>query len=248
MTAPSPQHIKAPKGSIAERVVVVGDPARAKFLADRFLENARLVNEKRGFYVYTGSYRGVEVSVAVHGIGAPSAAIVFEELRMLGAKYIVRLGTCGGLVDYLDIGDMVVAAGAYYNPGGIMAQYFGNYCPPAAPDPLLLGLVYEEAVKRGRAYLGYVYSSDAFYAEDPGMAERLAGLGAIAVEMEAAILYSLAGLRGYRAAALLVVSDNLVVPGKQELRHHEELEEYVARAGEAVLEALARVDEETYKG
>lgn len=234
----TPQHIRVPRGSVAERVVAVGDPARARYLAENFLEDARLVNEKRGFLLYTGSYRGTPVSIVVHGIGAPSAAIVFEEVRALGAEMIVRLGTCGGLVEDLDIGDMVVATGAFYNPGGALGQYFPGVCPATAPDPFLVEALYREASRRGRARLGLVYSSDAFYAEDPGMARRLSGMGAIAVEMEVAVLYALAGLRGYRAAALLVVSDNLVVPGKEELRGHEELEEYVARAGEAVLEAL----------
>ncbi|MET1102229.1 MAG: purine-nucleoside phosphorylase [Pyrodictiaceae archaeon] len=236
-----PQHIRAPIGSIAEDVVVVGDPARARFLAEGLLEDARLVNEKRGFHVYTGFYKGLRVSVAVHGIGAPSAAIVFEELRAYGARRVVRLGTCGGLVEDLDIGDFVVATGALYNPGGTLGQYYQGVCPAASPDPELTLLVAEEASKRGRTRLGLVFSSDAFYAEDPMFAKRVSRLGAVAVEMEAAVLFSLSWMRGYRAAALLIVSDNLVVPGKEELRSHEELEEYVARGGEAVLEALRRM-------
>ena len=234
----TPQHIRAGPGDVAERVVLVGDPARARMIAG-MLADARLVNENRGLLVYTGSYRGARVSVAVHGIGAPSAAIVIEELIALGARYLVRLGTCGGLVEDLDIGDYVAASGAAYNPGGAMGQYFGGICPPASPDPELLLAVYREASRRGRTILAPVYSSDAFYAEDPGMARRLSSMGVKAVEMEVAILYALANMRGARAAALLVVSDNLVVPGKERLRSHEELEAHVRGAAEAVLEALA---------
>jgi len=235
-----PQHIKAGPGDVAERVVVVGDPARARMIAG-MLDNARLVNENRGLLVYTGSYRGVNVSVAVHGIGAPSAAIVFEELAALGAKYMVRLGTCGGLVEDLDIGDFVVASGAAYNPGGLMAQYFGGICPAASPDPGLTLALYREASRRGRAILAPVYSSDAFYAEDPELARRLSRLGYKAIEMEVAALYSISHMRGFKASALLVVSDNLVVPGKERLRGHEELRAYLERAAEAVLEALSSV-------
>jgi 5'-methylthioadenosine phosphorylase len=236
----TPQHIKAGPDDVSARVVVVGDPARARMVAG-MLEDSRLVNENRGLLVYTGYHKGRRITVAVHGIGAPSAAIVVEELIALGARYLVRLGTCGGLVEDLDIGDFVVASGAAYNPGGTLGQYFDGICPPASPDPELLLAVYREASARGRAVMAPVYSSDAFYAEDPGMAKRLASLGIKAVEMEVATLYALSTLRGVKAAALLVVSDNLVVPGKERLRSHEELAGYVEKAAEAVLEALASV-------
>jgi len=94
---PKPLHILAKPEDIAPRVITSGDPARVKQLAS-YLEDARLVNENRGFLVYTGKYKGVDVTVATHMIGAPSAAIVFEELIMLGAKLIVRFGTCGGFL------------------------------------------------------------------------------------------------------------------------------------------------------
>lgn len=236
-----PQHIVARPGDVADRVVAVGDPARARMIAG-MLDEARLVNERRGLLVYTGLYKGAPLTVAVHGIGAPSAAIVFEELAALGAKVIVRLGTCGGLVEGLDIGDYIVATGAGYNPGGIMGQYFGHLCPPAAPDPWVAEALYREASKRGRTVAAPVYSSDAFYAEDPGFARRLASQGFRAVEMEAAILFALSSLRGFRSGALLVVSDNLVVPGKERLVPHEELEPHVRKAAEAVLEALASLE------
>ncbi len=239
MTARKPIHIKAKPEDVAPIVVVVGDPARAEFMAKEVLEGAKLVNRERGFLIYTGTYSGERVTVAVHGVGGPSSAIVFEELRMLGAKAMVRLGTCGGLVEWLDIGDMVVATGAAYNPGGTVGAYVPDACMVAAPDPLLTVILYEKAKKYSdRVFLGPVFSSDAFYAEDPQFARKWSSRGVIAVEMEAATLFTLATLRGFKAAALLVVSDNLVVPGKEEMKTHEELKEYMYKASKAVLDAL----------
>ncbi len=236
-----PQHIRIPPEKLAKRVIAVGDPARAKYLAEKFLEDAELVNEERGFLIYTGKYNGVPVSVAVHGVGAPSAAIVFEELRMLGAEVIIRLGTAGGLVEYLEIGDAVVATGAAYIHGGTIGSYVPDACMVAAPDPRLTTLLYEEAKRHhGKAYLGPVFSSDAFYAEDKEFVKKWSSRGIIAVEMEVAALYALAALRGYKASAILVISDNLAVPGKEELKHHEELVSYVDKAARAALEALTK--------
>ncbi len=234
-----PQHIRIKPEDLAERVVAVGDPARARFLAERFLEDARLVNEERGFLVYTGFYRGTPVSVAVHGIGGPSAAIVFEELRMLGAKTIIRLGTAGGLVPSLEIGDAVVATGAAYLHGGAIGSYVPDACMVASPDPILTTRLYERAREvHGRVFLGPVFSSDAFYAEDKDFVRKWSSRGVIAVEMEVATLYALAALRGFRASALLVISDNLAVPGKEELKLHRELEPYVEKAARAVFETI----------
>ncbi len=237
----TPQHIKASRKDVSKYVIVVGDPARAIFIANNFLENYRLINEARGFLIYTGTYRNLEISIAVHGIGAPSAAIVFEELRALGAKIIIRLGTCGGLIREIDVGDFVVATGAACNFGGTLGQYFGWMVPPASPDPVLTTILINEAKKRGRTFVGPVYSSDAFYAESPNFAEKLSATGLIAIEMETATLFSLSWYRGYKSAALLVVSDNLVVPGKERLRSHEELENRIKLATEAVLESLRRI-------
>ncbi len=238
-----PQHLRVKPGELAEKVVVVGDPARATYLAERFLEDAKLVNKERGFLVYTGHYGGERISVAVHGIGAPSAAIVFEELYMLGARYMIRLGTAGGLIPELDIGDAVVATGAAYLHGGTIGSYVPDACMTTAPDPLLTTMLYNKARDiHGRVYLGPVFSSDAFYAEDKNFVKKWSSRGIIAVEMEAATLFALAAIRRFHAAAMLVISDNLAVPGKEELKHHEELVEYVDRAARAVLETLRDID------
>ncbi len=235
-----PQHIRISPDKLAEKVVVVGDPARAEYLARKFLRDAELVNKARGFHIYTGYYGDTRVSVAVHGIGAPSAAIVFEELRMLGAKVMIRLGTAGGLVPSLEIGDVVVATGAAYIHGGTIGSYVPDACMVAAPSPKLTTMLYDKAKEiHGRVVLGPVFSSDAFYAEDKNFVKKWQSRGIVAVEMEAATLFALSAMRGFHAAAILVISDNLAVPGKEELKHHEELVQYVDKAAKAVFATLA---------
>ncbi len=236
-----PFHILAKPEEVADRIVVAGDPARVKQVAE-MLEDAKLVNENRGLLVYTGTYKGIPVSVAVHGIGGPSASLVFEELRMLGAKVVVRLGTCGGMVKGLKVGDVVIASGAAYMPGG---NSIGMYAPdaylPAAPHPEVAMLLYENAKKHGlNPVVGPVFSSDAFYAEDPEFVKKWAERGVIAVEMECAAIFALGWMRGVKTGALLVVSDSLV----EELGYAtaEELRDIVEKAAEATLDALVKVN------
>ncbi len=238
-----PIHIHAEPGSVAPRVVAVGDPGRAQLLAETLLEDARVVNRNRGYLVYTGTYKDARVTVATHGVGGPSALIVLEELVELGARYVVRLGTAGALRKGMKIGDLVVATSAGCNYGGAgLGQYYPGVCPPLAPDPRLTLMLHEEASSRTRTFLGPVFSSDAFYAEDKDFASRIGSMGFVAVEMEVAPLYALSWLRGFKASALLMISNSLV----ENLGYAsgEQLRESVLRAGEAVLEALARVPTE----
>src|ERR687888_2752612 len=107
-----PIHLRAESGDYAEACLLPGDPLRARYIAETFLEDARQVNEERGMLGFTGTYQGRPVSVQASGMGCPSAAIVFEELVMLGAKRIVRIGTCGGLQPDLQLGDLIVAIAA----------------------------------------------------------------------------------------------------------------------------------------
>ncbi len=234
-----PQHITAKPGEVAERVVVVGDPARAKMIADEFLEDVRLVSENRALYVYTGVYRGARVSVAVHGIGGPSAAIVFEELRMLGARAMVRLGTAGGLRRDIDVGHGVVVTGAAYYHGGVLGVYTPGACMPTAPDPELTVKLIESARRAGlTVHVGPVVSNDAFYAESPDFVEFWSSRGILAVEMECATLFALGWMRGFRTGALVVIADNLVIPEKKDLLHHGQLAPVMRKAARAVLDAL----------
>ncbi len=186
-----PIHLKVSEGDVAERVVVVGDPARARQLAN-MLSDARLVNENRGFLTYTGTYNGVKVTIATHGIGAPSAAIVIEELISAGARVIIRLGTAAALSSSIGLGDVIIPSGASYNIGGIYSQYLGgNVAYPAVPShDLLLSLIRDFTESGLRFLVGPVYSSDAFYAEED-LPKIMGSRGMLGVEMECAILFLL---------------------------------------------------------
>ena len=234
---PEPQHIKAKKDDVAERVVISGDPSRVAQLS-RILKHRKLVNENRGFLTYTGEYDGTRFTVACHGVGAPSVAIVVEELIMLGAKAIVRLGTCGGLLRPMRIGDLVIATSAGYM-GGTLDYYFKDKRLTLQPDAGLTELLMNSAKREGiKYYAGPVFSTDAFYAEDPDFVSRSAGRGYAAVEMECATLFGLGMLRRVKTACVLLVSDNL--SEAQPMIDAEALGEYVERASKIVLKSLNR--------
>ncbi len=211
-----PFHILAKPEDIAKYVIAVGDPSRVELLST-LLGDTRIVNTHRGLLTVTGKYRDVDVTLATHGMGCPSASIVFEELGMLGAKYITRLGTTGGMKREMHIGDIVVATGAVYTCGGCgLGQYMPGICAPTSPDPELTCLIMKKLREIGvKYYAGPVYSSDAFYAEDPEFTARWSTRGVVAVEMEAAALFALGWMRGWRTATVLVVSDNLLSEKKE---------------------------------
>jgi len=203
-----PQHIKAKSGDVAPKVVVSGDPARVAQLST-LLGRPRLVNSNRGFLTYTGEYQGEELTISCHGIGGPSAAIAVEELVMLGAKAIVRLGSCGGLLKPMKVGDLVIATEAGYR-GGTLDQYLGKRISPK-PDRELTALLMGSLKNQGaKYYKGKVFSSDAFYAEDPDAIRRLTKEGYVAIEMECATLFGLGKLRRVKTASMLLVSDNAI--------------------------------------
>ncbi|WP_440059629.1 purine-nucleoside phosphorylase [Thermogladius sp. 4427co] len=236
-------HIKAKPGDIARNVIAVGDPGRVDLLA-QLLEKPRVVNENRGLKTVTGLYKGVPVTIATHGIGCPSAMIVFEELGMLGARRIVRIGTTGGLRKDMKIGEVVVATGAGYTQGGCgLGQYMPGVCGSTSPHPVLTARIIESLWRHGVGFrLGPVYSSDAFYAEDPSFAERMSHLGFVAVEMECAGLFSLGWARGWETAAVLVVSD--VLPAEEKIfLGTRELADIFLKVARAVLEVFAELGE-----
>ena len=237
-----PIHIKAKPEDIAKNVIAVGDPGRVEILME-LLDDAKIVNKHRGFIIATGFYKDTRVSIATHGVGGPSAAIVFEELVMLGAKNIVRLGTAGGLVKELDIGSIYVATGAggIVNGGGL-SLYAPNYIPAASPDPwLTVGIMDSLERNRIKYYYGPVFSSDSFYAETPGLAEKLSSLGFKAIEMECLTLFTLGWMRGFRTAAVLVISDNLVAEEFVFLTTMELKDKFIAVA-KAILETFSKLN------
>ncbi len=235
-----PIHIKAKKGDVAERVIIAGDPARVEQVKE-LLSNVKLVNTNRGFIVYTGEYDGMRVSIAVHGVGVPSSVLVLEELIMLGAKAIVRLGSCGAMIKGVKIGDVVIPTVAAYYPGGAYYQYLREHiCAPTAPDFEILKALVESASKHGvKYYIGPIVTSDAFYAEDPEFVKKWTSRGVIAVEMECSGLFMIGNMRGVKVGAILIVSDSLV----EELGFAtaEELREYALRAAKITLDALKTV-------
>lgn len=235
-------HIKAKPEDIAPNVIAVGDPGRVDLLSS-LLSDARVVNTHRGLKIVTGYFKNTRVTIATHGIGSPSAAIVFEELYRLGAKRIVRLGTAGGIRRDTRIGDIVVATGAAYTQNGCgLGQYMPGLCGATSPDPILTTRIIEGLRDAGLDFkTGPVFSSDAFYAEDPAFAERMAHYGIVAVEMEAAALFALGWMRGFGTACVLVLSD--VLHGEEAQKVYlttEELADKFLSTAKVILEVYHR--------
>ncbi len=203
-------HNTAAKGDFAKTVLMPGDPLRAKFIAETYLENARLVNNVRGIQGYTGEYKGKEVSVMASGMGMPSIGIYSKELyNEYGVENIIRVGSAGLLQPFLKVRSIVVGMSAYSNSNyGSQFGFKGNLAPCASFELL------EKAVAAARRMgvempVGPIYSSDIFYDETkPSPAETLKNLGVLAVEMEAYALYLNAARAGKNALALLTISDN----------------------------------------
>ena len=208
-----PIHIRAAPGDYAEACLLPGDPLRAKYIAENFLETAEQKNSERGMLGYTGSYNGRRVSIQATGMGCPSAGIVIEELVQLGAKRLLRIGTCGGLQPDLALGDLIVAISAV--PADATARHYvgGEPHAPTANWELVHGAVHAAKELGRRVRVGPIVSSDVFYDPDPGRAQRWSERGILAVEMEAAVLFTLGALRKVQAGCLLTVSD-VVVEGE----------------------------------
>ncbi|GAA6147681.1 purine-nucleoside phosphorylase [Pseudooceanicola nitratireducens] len=203
-------HIGAKPGQIAETVLMPGDPYRAKWAAETFLDGAELVNEVRGMLGFTGTWKGHRVTIQGSGMGMPSLSIYANELiRDYGAQTLIRIGSCGAMQDKVKIRDVILAMSAT----SISTPSLGffkevNFAPTA--DFGLLKAAYEAAEARGvTTHTGGIYSADVFYAERPDLDETMERHGILAVEMEAAELYTLAARYGRRALAVLTVSDHL---------------------------------------
>ncbi|MEM4528560.1 MAG: purine-nucleoside phosphorylase [Desulfurococcaceae archaeon] len=230
-----PIHIKASPSDIASNIIAVGDPERVDLLSQVLLQDAKIVNIHRGFKIVTGYYKDSKITIAAHGIGAPSAAIVFEELYQLGAKRIVRLGTTGSLRKDLRVGDIVVASGAMYPIGGCgLAQYIPGLCGASSPHPILTYRIMKTLEELNIEFkYGPVFSSDAFYTEDKDFAEKLSKYGVLSVEMEAAVLFILGWIRGFEAACVLVTSNTLYDSVFPMVEH---LTEKLITVGKAIVE------------
>lgn len=202
-------HVRAPAGVVAPTVLLPGDPDRATLVAERFLEGAELYNSYRHLYGYTGTYKGVRVSVQATGMGCPSLAIVVEELVRLGAKTLVRIGTSGVVADGIVPGDLIVASGSVANEG-TTRQYLGAEPYTAVPDfAVTAALVAASRRLRPNTHVGLIQTEDAFYASSPTSVPALAAKGVLALEMEASALFLLGKLRQVRTGCMLVASNRI---------------------------------------
>lgn len=204
-------HIGAEPGQIADTVLLPGDPYRAKWAAETFLENAELVNEVRGMLGFTGTWKGNRVTIQGSGMGMPSLSIYVNELiRDYGAQKLIRIGSCGAMQESVKVRDIIIAmtSTTISTPSrGIMREL--NFAPCA--DWGLLRAAVDAAERRPvGVHVGGIYSSDVFYDERPDLNEQMTRHGILGVEMEAAELYTLAARYGRKALAVLTVSDHLL--------------------------------------
>lgn len=232
-------HVRAEPGSVAPAVLLPGDPDRATLVADTLLDSPRLYNEYRHLLGYTGSYHGTPVSVQTTGMGCPSLAIVVEEVIRLGAKRLVRIGTCGAVAADVEPGDLVVATASVPNDG-TSRQYLGAVPYAPAADFAVVQALRTAAERTGRrTHTGLIQTDDAFYATERRHVPELAGRGVLGIEMEASTLFTLGALRGVSTGCILVVSNHI---GDEELLPADRLKEAVLDMVTAALDALVELE------
>ncbi len=206
-----PIHLRAEAGDYAPNVLCPGDPLRAQYIAERFFEPGfRQVNAERGMLGFTGTFEGRPISVQSTGMGCPSAGIVFEELCMLGAERLIRVGTCGGIQPNMSMGDTVVAiAASADDQTPLRYAQMDGFAPSATFVLAERAAALARETGRFDVHVGSVVSSGVFYDPDPGTFGRWRRLGHLGVEMEAAMLYTIAAVKGLEALAIMTVSDLL---------------------------------------
>ncbi|WP_018248681.1 DeoD-type purine-nucleoside phosphorylase [Orenia marismortui] len=236
-----PIHVEAEKGQVADIVLLPGNPERAKYMAEKFLDDPKLYTDYRKMYGYTGKFKGVDVSIQTTGMGVPSISIVLEELKMLGAKTLIRVGTCGALSDDMEEADLIIAQSTatigttinQINPDISLA-------PPA--DFELIKNLYDSAIDLEMpVHVGQIATSDYFYGKSEEYTEelkKLASLGVLSVEMETAALYNIAAKYGLRAATVLTVSDHVF---KKTRADKSKIAEGVDRMTEMVLDTVTKL-------
>ncbi len=204
-------HIGANKGEIAETILLPGDPLRAKFIAEIFLEQPTCYNEVRGMLGYTGTYKGKRVSVQGTGMGIPSISIYAQELiQSYDVKKLIRVGTCGAIQEDVKVRDLIIAMSASTDSAVNKIRFKGiDFAPTANFD--LLKKAYDLAVERNKQVnVGSVFTSDTFYNEDKEAVKNWANHGILALEMETAALYTLAAKFSVKALSILTVSDHVI--------------------------------------
>ncbi len=204
-------HIGAQPGDIAPLVLMPGDPLRARWIAETYLDDARCYTEVRGMYGYTGTWRGQPVSVQGSGMGQPSLAIYVNELiTEYDVASVIRVGSCGALTERLAVRDIVIASGACTDSSMNRIRFEGLDYAPVADFDLLRRAHAAASGTDAAVHVGLIFSSDSFYSPRPELTARMVEYGVLAVEMEASALYTLAAKYGRRALAICTVSDHIV--------------------------------------
>lgn len=204
-------HISAPDGAFAETVLMPGDPLRAKYIAETFLENPEQVTAVRNMYGYTGTYKGKRISIMGHGMGIPSCSIYAKELiTEYGVKNIIRVGSCGAVLDDVHVRDVVIGVGASTDSKVNRIRFRDNDFAALADFGIVQALVQAAKDNGITAKAGNLFSSDLFYHPDTEMTNTLRKYGILGVEMEAAGIYGVAAEFGAKAATICTVSDHIV--------------------------------------
>jgi purine-nucleoside phosphorylase len=215
-------HIQAKPGDIAPRLLLPGDPLRAKFIAETYFDSPRLVNELRGMYCYTGTYKGVAVSAMGSGMGQPTLSIYVNELfREYDVQTILRVGSCGGLQPEVKVMDLVLAQGASTTGNVNHRRFQGMDYAPLADFDLLVSAHSKAKAMSLPTHVGNILATDSFYDPDPNSWKVWASYGVLAIEMESAELYTLAAQFKRKALSILTVSDSLVDPSTDVLQDRE---------------------------
>ncbi|WP_141439724.1 purine-nucleoside phosphorylase [Vreelandella titanicae] len=204
-------HINAAPGDFADTVLMPGDPLRAKYIADTYLENVRQVNDVRNMFGYTGTYKGREISVMAHGMGIPSVSIYAKELITdYGVKSLIRVGSCGAVRDDVNVHDVVIGMGASTDSKVNRMRFNDHDFAALADFELTQHAVAAAKAKNVPVKVGNIFSADLFYNPQTEMAEMLKRYGIVGVEMEAAGLYGVAAEFGARAMTICTVSDHIL--------------------------------------
>ncbi|WP_293171141.1 purine-nucleoside phosphorylase [Oceanithermus sp.] len=231
----SPLHVRAQSGEVAPFVLLPGDPGRAQYIADTFLEDVTTYNTYRSLLGFTGTYKGLPVSVQTTGMGCPTASIVAEELIQLGARVLVRVGTSGAVDPALRPADLLVVQGAVPLDGTTRQYLEGRPYAPIPSWPVLKALAQAAEASGEPHHVGLIATEDAFYATNPENAREWHRYGVMAFEMEAAAIFLIAKMRGVHAGALLTVSNQI---GDTEFVEESLLQRGVHRMIETALEGL----------
>lgn len=204
------KHMNAAPGDFAETVLMPGDPLRAQYIAENFIDGARRVTDVRNMWGFTGSYKGLPVSIMAHGMGIPSVSIYVTELiTEYKVKRVVRVGSCGTTHPDVRLRDVIIAMGASTD-SGVNRMRFGGYdLAPLASFELVKNAVAAAQENSVRYHVGNVFSADLFYTPDPDMFDTMARFNVLGVEMEAAGIFPIAAEHGVEALAICTVSDDI---------------------------------------